>query len=150
MRTPPTASTPFGSVCRVPPDVGGGALHVLIIDDSAAFLDAAGPLLAADEHVASVRTATGRDDAITLLGSDPRINVVLIDVNLGPDDGLDLCGELATRWPATSRFLISSLAEIDLPATPARYGARGFIPKRQLDGPLLVRLAARPPMDDER
>ncbi len=129
------------------PGTEDGTLHILIIDDNAQFLAAASSLLAVDDRVAAVTVAVDRVEAMAALSADPALNLILIDVNLGPHDGLDLCRELTRRWPARPKVLVSSMAELDLPASPESYGAVGFIGKRRLDAAHLVRLLARTPHD---
>jgi len=108
------------------------ALRCLIIDDSAAFLSAARGLLEREgvEVVAAVETVVALPDLVRELAPD----VVLVDVDLGADNGLDAVRRLADELGAGGppAILISTYAERDVTDLVAASPAVGFISKSEL------------------
>jgi DNA-binding response OmpR family regulator len=108
------------------------ALRCLIVDDNAGFLRSA-RLLLEREGIDVVGVASNGDDArrqSEALGPD----VVLVDVDLGPESGFDVVG----RWrgelgaSAPHLILISIHTEEDLADLVAMSPAVGFIGKSRL------------------
>jgi len=61
-----------------------------------------------------------------------------MDVNLGTESGIDLTRELVATDPLMRVVLVSTMAEIDLPADYVDAGAIGYVQKSTLD-PLVIR-----------
>jgi DNA-binding NarL/FixJ family response regulator len=106
------------------------ALRCLIVDDSEEFLVSARRLLSV-QGLDVVGTASAGVDALRLAES-LQPDVVLVDVQLGAEDGLDLARRLAAAVPATRVILISTHSEDDLAELVAGSGAAGFVPKTAL------------------
>ena len=118
----------------------GEVLRCLIVDDNAAFLDAATSLLEREGI-----TVVGRalNIAAALRCTDElQPNVVLVDVQLGPESGFDLARRLSTAHPDVTVILISTHAEADFADLIERTPAAGFVPKYQLSAAAIERLAA--------
>jgi DNA-binding NarL/FixJ family response regulator len=116
------------------------SLRVLIVDDSAPFLDAARALLER-EFLEVVGDASSVADALHKAGElDP--DVILVDVALGRESGLDLTRRLAARdgEQAAPVILISTRAEEDLADLIAQCPACGFIPKPELSAGAIRRV----------
>jgi DNA-binding NarL/FixJ family response regulator len=87
------------------------------------------------EGVTVVGVATTSAEALRL-EEELRPDVVLVDIRLGHESGFDL----ARRLNSTV-ILISTHAESEYPEEIAASPAVGFLPKTQLSGSALLRLA---------
>jgi DNA-binding NarL/FixJ family response regulator len=114
------------------------ALRCVIVDDNARFLKAAWHLLEQEGVDVVGAVQTGRDgvDATTRLMPD----VVLVDIDLGAESGLDVARALA---PMTAVILISTYAESDFADLIAASPARGFLPKSALSRQAIEELVER-------
>jgi DNA-binding NarL/FixJ family response regulator len=115
-------------------------LRCVIVDDSPAVLRAAGELLEG-EGIAVVGVAEASEEAIQLM-EQLTPDVMLVDVDLGPESGIDLAHRLAhTRGsPASRIILISTHDETDLADLIAASPAIGFLPKSELSARGIQRL----------
>ena len=77
----------------------------LVVDDSVQFLAAAKRLLEA-QGMSVVRCASSRAEAIVVVASET-LDVILVDVELGDEDGVRLASELAATSPRAGVVLIS-------------------------------------------
>ena len=109
------------------------ATRCLIVDDSAVFLRAARALLEPEGVVVTV--ASTSDEARRLVDEiDP--DAVLIDIDLGDENGFDLAAELSERTDASggapSIILISSHSPEDFEELVMGSPALGFLSKATL------------------
>jgi DNA-binding NarL/FixJ family response regulator len=115
------------------------SLSVLIVDDSASFLDAARAFLQR-EGASVVGTASTVRDGVRqahLLAPD----VVLVDIVLDDESGFALARELAGSGArAASIVLTSTHAEEDFAELIAESPAIGFLPKQELSVQALGRI----------
>jgi DNA-binding NarL/FixJ family response regulator len=109
-------------------------IRCLIVDDKQPFLDAA-RLLLEREGVAVVGVATTSAEALRL-EEELRPDVVLVDIRLGDESGFELARRLSSTVILISTHAQSEYAE-EIAASPAA----GFIPKAQLSGSAVLRLA---------
>ena len=116
------------------------ALGVLIVDDSWLFLEAARDRLER-EGLRVVGVATTSAEALRRT-EELRPEVVLVDVALGGESGLELARRLAAyHWeggPAV--ILISTYSAADLAGSIAESPATGFLPKRELSADAIRRI----------
>jgi len=82
------------------------AVRCLIVDDSDEFVASASRLLEA-QGMDVVASATSSDQALRLV-EDLTPDVVLVDVELGDEDGVELAQALTDRVPSTRAILISA------------------------------------------
>ncbi|MEN3280022.1 MAG: hypothetical protein V7607_1162 [Solirubrobacteraceae bacterium] len=118
-------------------------LRCLIVDDNASFLKAARALLER-EGVRVVGVASNGAEALTL-ARELRPDVILLDIALGAESGLEIAHRLVEADPDGARvILISTHAEADfadlIEATPAV----GFVPKSELSASAVRLLAVGP------
>jgi DNA-binding NarL/FixJ family response regulator len=119
-------------------------LRLLIVDDNAAFLEAARRLLER-EGMSVVGVASTSLDALRRV-DELRPDVTLVDVDLGEESGFDLAYRLAegTDGERPSRvILISAYAEQDLADLVDACPAVGFLPKSRLSGSAIVEVLER-------
>ena len=107
-------------------------LRVLVVDDHAAYRDAARKVLAADGYDV-VGEAGDAADALRLTGT-LHPDVVLLDVQLPDADGFQLARQLVRQDAAPAVVLVSSRPRADYGRLVERSGARGFIDKEELSG----------------
>ena len=105
--------------------------RTLIVDDSEQFLASAERLLGVG-GVSIVGTARSGMEAVRL-AEELRPDLVLVDIDLGGESGLDLARSLAALVPAPIVVLISTHTEAEVGEMVAASSAAGFIPKSRLD-----------------
>jgi DNA-binding NarL/FixJ family response regulator len=117
-------------------------LRCLIVDDNASFLEIAAASLARDD-LEVVGTANTSAEALRQVAVQ-QPDVVLVDINLGEESGLELAQELVERFPRLTSgvVLISTRAEIDFGGLIKASPAAGFIPKTQLSARAVRELVA--------
>ena len=117
------------------------APRVLVVDDQAAFRDAARQLLERRGYavVAEAGCAASALDAVERFGPD----AVLLDVRLGDDDGFDVCRTLTRARPGLAVLLASTGDYENCHELVASSGARGFISKTRLHNTDLERFWPR-------
>ena len=115
------------------------ALRCLIVDDNAAFLDAAAAFLER-EGVAVVGVASASADALAQ-ARDLRPDVVLVDIMLGRESGFDVARRLAdTESAGIAVILISTHAEADFADLIGEAPVAGFMPKSDLSANAIRRV----------
>jgi len=102
----------------------------LIVDDNAGYLSEARDLLQR-QGMSVVGVASTSGDALAIAASD-RLDVALVDVDLGTDSGLDVARALAMSDEPVPVILISAYAEKDLRELLDDCPAVGFLPKSLL------------------
>jgi two-component system, NarL family, nitrate/nitrite response regulator NarL len=113
------------------------ALRCLLVDDNPVFLASASRLLES-QGMEIVGTVSSSDEAVALVDA-LHPDVVLVDVQLGEEDGLELAGRLA---PAAPVVLISTHSEDELTELIADGPAAGFLPKQRLSASAIAALLA--------
>jgi DNA-binding NarL/FixJ family response regulator len=120
-------------------------LRVLLVDDNPTFLEAARALLER-QKLRVVGRASSSQEALRLTEKTSP-DVVLVDVSLGGESGLELTRELAER-PACAGvpvILISTRSEEDMTDLIADCPILGFIPKSDLSATAIERLMSTAP-----
>jgi two-component system nitrate/nitrite response regulator NarL len=102
----------------------------LIVDDNVQFLDNARALLEG-QGMTVVGVASTSAEALEL-AADLQPELVLVDVDLGEESGLDLARTLADGGEPMSVILISAYSEKDLHELIEVSPAAGFLPKAVL------------------
>ena len=106
------------------------SMRCLIVDDSDEFLDSARSLLT-DQGLDIVGVARSGAEALRLV-EQLSVDVALVDVQLGDEDGLELARMLGMRVPAVRIVLISTHRRDDLDDLIASTPAAGFLSKTEL------------------
>jgi DNA-binding NarL/FixJ family response regulator len=113
-------------------------LRTLIVDDSPRFLEAASDLLRREGLDVVAVASTG--DETRRRAEALRPDVILVDVFLGEESGLDLARCLVAQTAGTTVILISSHSEADLADLIAPSPASGFLPKTELSARAIRRI----------
>jgi DNA-binding NarL/FixJ family response regulator len=119
-------------------DTAGMATRCLLVDDSRAFLSSAGALLES-QGMTVAACAFCADEAMAAAQS-ARPDVVLVDVELGDEDGVALTRSLLAHNPALHVVLISAYEFADIAELVEGCGAAGFISKTALGAQAIERL----------
>ena len=119
----------------------------LIVDDNKTFLEAVRALLER-EGLDVTAVASTYAEALDLFET-LRPDVVLVDIFLGEESGLELARHLAedghTQGDSATVILISTHAEADLADLIAASPAAGFLPKAELSAKAIGRIVAGRP-----
>jgi CheY-like chemotaxis protein len=118
------------------------ALRCLIVDDNDAFLEAAAKLLER-QGLAVVGVASNSTQAIER-ARKLRPDVVLIDIALGRESGLDLArrfGDETQLKPCPPLILISTHSEAEYADLIKETPAAGFVPKSELSAAAVLSVA---------
>jgi len=115
-------------------------IRCLIVDDNQTFLVAARVLLER-EGLSIAGVAMTSDEAVRQAES-LRPDVVLVDISLGEESGLDLAQRLVEDGfdPEATVVLISTRAEEDVADLVAVSPAAGFLPKTELSAAAIRRI----------
>jgi DNA-binding NarL/FixJ family response regulator len=114
-------------------------LRILIVDDSRHFLNAARGALEQD-GITVVGVASTSAEALQL-ARQLRPDGILVDIDLGDENGLDLAREFASS-KAAPVVLISAYPESELADLIAASPAVGFVSKSQLSASAVSSLIA--------
>jgi DNA-binding NarL/FixJ family response regulator len=116
-------------------------IRCLIVDDNESFLDAARVLLEREGLRVAGVASTSADALRQLEALHP--DVILVDIFLGEESGLELTRRLAEDGLSheATVILISTHAEADLGDLIAASPAAGFLPKAELSAEAIRRIA---------
>jgi DNA-binding NarL/FixJ family response regulator len=112
------------------------SLRLVLVDDHEMVVHGLTAMLSHFEDVQIVGSATSLDAARSMVAAEAP-DVVLCDVRLGKDSGLDLCREITTSYPPTKVVLLTVYDDEHYLYQALRAGASGYILKR-IDGRELV------------
>ncbi|MFC6884702.1 MULTISPECIES: response regulator [Actinomadura] len=113
-------------------------VRVVLVDDHEMILAGLQAMLAGFAGRVRVVGQAGGGAEATRLVTALRPDVVLLDVRLGPESGLDLCRSLTARVPESRVVFLSVYDDEQYVFEALRAGAGGYLLKR-VDGPELVR-----------
>ena len=121
------------------------SLRCLLVDDNDAFLEAATGLLQR-EGVTVVGVASSTAEALRQARA-LRPDVILVDIGLGDESGLDLARLLARDGQGGSAevIMISARAETDYTELVAESAAAGFLAKSELSAREIERILGDTP-----
>jgi CheY-like chemotaxis protein len=125
------------------------AVRCLVVDDNARFLEALRDALER-EGISVVGVASTSAEALRLAEA-LRPDVVLVDIELGQENGFDLARDLSQAPDGGSPppvILISTYAERDFADLIATSPALGFVSKSELSGQRIATMLARTHSDD--
>jgi len=115
-------------------------VKVLLVDDHRVMLAGLEALLRGQPWVTEVATATDAAEALAV-ATDSVPDVVVLDLALGADSGLDLIGPLLQLTPSPRILVLTMSADHDDARDAVRRGAAGYVLKD--DGPDEVLAAIR-------
>ena len=112
----------------VEPDTDDGVLRVLIVDDHAVVRSGTRQVLETSEHITVVGEADDGAGALALVdGVQP--DVVLIDVQLPEQSGIDVARRLGVSHPDVRVVMLSAHDDESLVHEAMKVGAAGYLLK---------------------
>ncbi|HKL87032.1 MAG TPA: response regulator transcription factor [Treponemataceae bacterium] len=101
---------------------------VVIIDDHPVFIKGLTQLINSYKEYKVIGDANCQNSAITLV-DEKKPDIVIVDLNLGDEDGLDLIKNLKNRFPSITILVLSMHDERNYAERTLRAGARGYVMK---------------------
>jgi DNA-binding NarL/FixJ family response regulator len=120
---------------------GAPRRRVVVVDDHAAFADLLKLALAGLDDIDCIGTARSLSEALSLVART-QPNLVVIDLLLGEDSGLELVRRLRAERPDIVLVVASARSDTGTLTAVAAAGANGFAPKSGAFGELLAVLRA--------
>src|SRR5579862_2185008 len=99
-------------------------MDFLIVDDDKTFRDATCLLIEDEGHYA--QPAANSEAALATLKED-KFDAVLLDVNLGPENGLDLLDHITKTWPNLPVVMFTAQGTVKNAVEAMRRRALDFI-----------------------
>lgn len=119
---------------------GNTAIKVLLVDDQDIILDGIASMMKRFESQISI-VGTVKDQATALaFVAKVEIDIVISDIRLKNDSGIDLCRELTSRYPQTAVVMLTVYDDEQYLFQALRAGAKGFLLKQISAAELLEQL----------
>ena len=103
-------------------------IHTLLVDDHKIFTEGLSYILANEEDISVLGTCQSAEQTLHFLAKN-QVDIVLLDINLGPDNGLDLCKLIHEKYPAVRILAISMHDEENFITKMLKNGASGYLLK---------------------
>jgi DNA-binding NtrC family response regulator len=110
--------------------------HVLLVDDDRHLLESMGGWLAGEQNY-QVSLANNSDEALACVKSR-KIDLAVVDLRLGDEDGLELIATLKKHHPRLITLLMSGYASIDTGIEAVQAGAFDLLTKPLIDDEILL------------
>ncbi|MBE9466581.1 response regulator [Dyadobacter subterraneus] len=104
------------------------AVKILIVDDHPLVVEGLKSLLAKDESVEVVGTASNAFETISFLKNN-KIDVAFLDINLPDINGIDLCKKIKDQFPTVKSLALSTFGERAYVSRMIQNGACGYLLK---------------------
>jgi DNA-binding NarL/FixJ family response regulator len=104
-------------------------MKILVVDDHALIRDALRGVLRELQPDATVLEASDCRQAMRLIGTQPDLQLILLDLNLPDRDGFAVLADLRQRYAAISVVVLSAFNDRENVLRALDLGALGFIPK---------------------
>lgn len=104
-------------------------MEILIVDDHAFVRQGLRDFLEREPDLSVCGEAAGRSEALQQLCAGLKPHLVLIDLSLGKDSGLDLVKDIAVQFPGLKMLVLSMQDEMIYAERVLRAGASGYIGK---------------------
>jgi DNA-binding NarL/FixJ family response regulator len=111
-------------------------IRLLIIDDHLLVRTGLRMLIESDPELEVVGQAANRREALAA-ATATKPNLILLDIDLGPENGLDFLTELSTLVPQARILVLTGLRDAEYHRRAARLGAAGLILKENAADVLL-------------
>jgi DNA-binding NarL/FixJ family response regulator len=105
-------------------------IRVLVVDDHTLFAEALAARLSVEPDLDVLPVAHDIRRAAALIATESP-NVVILDLVLGEESGLDALDLLRRRYPDVRAVVLSGITDLDPMVTALRRGAVGWLPKTE-------------------
>ena len=120
------------------------AISVLLVDDQPVFRNVAKSVLERDGACEVIGEATDGMHALEMM-SKLNPDIVVMDVQMGDMSGVEATRRILSRHPQANVVLTSMGSDSEYPTLAREIGARGFVPKRNLNVSMLRSLVGGGP-----
>lgn len=103
-------------------------IRVLIIDDHQLFSEGVIAMLEGNPGIGAVSAVTNSEDAIRLMQEECP-DILLLDINLGKEDGVSLCKRLSRQFPDVSIIALTMHSHKSFLLNMLRNGAKAYVLK---------------------
>lgn len=104
-------------------------MEILIVDDHALFLDGMRHVLKTLDETIRIHTAQTAECARKHFTEANRYDLILLDMEIGPEDGVELLKQITAEGILTPVLIVSASENIARIQTALNHGALGFVPK---------------------
>jgi two-component system nitrate/nitrite response regulator NarL len=111
-----------------PPGEGGDPVRIVLVDDHAVMRQGLRMLLEGHPGLEVTGEAADRAGAVVVVG-ERRPAVVLLDIDLGSDNGLDAISDLRAAAPSARVLILTGLRDIEIHRRAIQRGASGVVEK---------------------
>ncbi len=101
-------------------------MHILIVEDDERIVSFMKRGLEAEEHC--VEVSSGKSQTLALTRANV-YDVIILDIFLGPDDGLDICRTLRQRGVESSILLMTAKGTAEMEKMSRQAGADAYLSK---------------------
>lgn len=109
--------------------VSQGTIRVLIVDDHALLRAGVREMLSSEDDLQVVGEAGSAEEALELLNCGQEVDVVVLDITLPGQSGIELLQQLRRERPELSILVLSMHPERSFAVRLMRAGANGYVPK---------------------
>jgi DNA-binding NarL/FixJ family response regulator len=102
--------------------------HIAVVDDHRLFVDGLVNLIKDDEALHLAFTATGAADMWEQLAQHT-VHILLLDVNLPPDNGLELLVRVKQKYPVVKVMILSMYQPSDIRLSLAQFAGDAYVLK---------------------
>lgn len=106
-----------------------GTIRVLIVDDHAILRAGVREMLSGEDDLQVVGEAGSAEEALELLNSGQEVDVVVLDITLPGQSGIELLQQLRRDRPELAILVLSMHPERSFAVRLMRAGANGYVPK---------------------
>jgi len=117
-------------------------IRVLIVDDHAILRAGVREMLADEDDLMVVGEAGSAEEALQLLESGTKVDVVVLDITLPGQSGIELLKQLRDERPELAILVLSMHPERSFAVRLMRAGANGYVPKMIVPEELLKAVRA--------
>ncbi|MFN4291544.1 MAG: response regulator [Permianibacter sp.] len=104
-------------------------IRVLLVEDQAMVRGALAALLGLEHDIEIVAAVATVAEAEAVLAAQPELQVLLTDIELGADSGLDLAARVRERYPALRVIILTTFARSGFLRRALDAGVRGYLLK---------------------
>jgi DNA-binding NtrC family response regulator len=101
--------------------------NVLLVDDEAPFVETMTKRLT--KRKLEVKTALNGSEALKVLGKDPNVEVVILDVKMPGMDGVETLKEIKKRHPLVEVIMLTGHATVETAIEGMKLGALDYLMK---------------------